>query len=289
MLMKPTSTKLQLKLKYHLERSQKLSLKKYVLIFTLIASSAFSFAQKANEIEPLITDRPDQTESPNAMPKGFLQVETGAYYESFKDNNIKTEDFTFNTTLVRYGLLDNLELRLGWDFVEGKTKVNGNALANVSSGFNPLLLGVKTSIAKENGYFPEIGLLGHIYLPFSASTDYKPKTTGVDFRFAFAHTISENSSLSYNLGAAWGNDSPEAAYVYTMAFGQNITDNLGAYAELYGDIPENSKANHFWDAGLTYLINNNLQLDATVGSSITKGQDILLSAGVCFRIPSNQN
>lgn len=178
MLMKPTSTKLQLKLKYHLERSQKLSLKKYVLMFTLIASSAFSFAQKANEIEPLITDRPDQTESPNAMPKGFLQVETGAYYESFKDNNIKTEDFTFNTTLVRYGLLDNLELRLGWDFVEGKTKVNGNALANVSSGFNPLLLGVKTSIAKENGYFPEIGLLGHIYLPFSASTDLNQKPQG---------------------------------------------------------------------------------------------------------------
>ncbi|WOD44791.1 transporter [Hwangdonia lutea] len=252
-------------------------------------ASTFLWAQEKKELAPLITDRPDQTESPNVVPKRFLQVETGTSYESFKTNNIKTEDFTFNTTLVRYGLLDNLELRLGWDFVEGKTKINGNTLNNISSGFNPLLLGVKTSIAKENGCFPEIGLLGHLYLPFTASTDYKPETTGVDFRLAFAHTLSENTSLSYNLGAAWGNDSPEASYVYTIAFGQSITNKLGAYAELYGDLPENSKANHLWDAGLTYLINNNVQLDATVGSSITKGQDILISAGVSFRIPSNQN
>ncbi|MCL6293646.1 transporter [Jejuia spongiicola] len=259
------------------------------LCLTLLVGSLSTFAQDENTLGTLITDRPDATESPNTMPKGFLQVETGAFYESFEENNIKTEDFTFNTTLVRYGLLDNLELRLGWDFVEGKNKFNGNTIDNVSSGFNPLLLGVKTSIAKENGCFPEIGLLGHLYLPFTASTDYKPETTGVDFRFAFAHTLSENSSLSYNIGAAWGNDSPEASYVYTIAFGQSITSKLGAYAELYGDLPENNKANHLWDAGLTYLINNNVQLDATVGSSITKGQDILLSAGVSFRIPTNQN
>jgi len=239
--------------------------------------------------EPLITDRPDATESPTAMPKGFLQVETGAFYEAFEENNIKNETYTYNTTLVRYGLLNNLEVRLGWNFVEGKTRVNGNTLEDVSSGFIPLLFGFKTTIAQENGCFPEIGFLGHLYLPFTASNDYKPETTGADFRFAFAHTLSENSTLSYNLGAAWGDDSSEASYVYTIAYGHSITDKLSAYAELYGDLPENSKSNHFWDAGLTYLISNNVQLDATVGSSITKGQDILLSAGVSFRIHKNKN
>lgn len=276
-----------------LSMSMKLSNKIFLLIITCSISSLTTFAQKdsldLNYSETLITDRPDQTESPNVVPIGFIQVETGASYEAFKDNNIKTEDFTYNTTLVRFGLLNNLEVRLGWDFLEGKTKVNGNTLNNVSSGFNPLLLGVKTGIAKENGAFPEIGLLGHIYLPFTASTDYKPDTTGVDFRFAFAHTLSENSSLSYNLGGAWGNDSPEASFVYTIAYGLSVTDKFGAYAELYGNLPENNKANHLWDAGFTYLISNNVQLDATVGTSITEGQDLLLSAGVSFRIPKKQN
>ncbi|OUR93898.1 hypothetical protein A9Q87_04085 [Flavobacteriales bacterium 34_180_T64] len=261
----------------------------YTCILGIFATSSMSIAQENAPLDALITDRPDATESPNAVPKGFLQVETGAFYESFEENSIKNETYTFNTTLVRYGLLDNLELRLGWDFVEGKTKVNGSAIDDVTSGLNPLLFGFKTSIAKENGCFPEIGFLGHLYLPFTASNDYKPETTGVDFRFAFAHTLSENSNLSYNLGAAWGDDSSEAAYVYTIAFGQGITEKLGAYAELYGDVPENSKANHFWDAGLTYLISNNVQLDATVGTSITKGQDLLISAGMSFRLPSKQN
>ena len=261
---------------------------KTTLVLLALSITTIGFAQTEAQTEPLgalITDRPDATESPTAVPKGFLQVETGALYDSFEENNVKTENFTYNTTLVRYGLLDNLELRLGWNFIEGQTTINNKKLDNVTSGFDPLLLGFKTTISDEKGAMPEIGFLGHLYLPFSASTDYRPETTGVDIRFSFAHTLSEKSSLAYNLGTAWGNDSPEAAYLYTIAYGYSITDKIGAYAELYGDFPEDNKANHLWDAGLTYLVNNNVQLDATVGSSITTGQDLLISAGVSFRIP----
>jgi len=263
-------------------------LRKNLCLF-LTGLGAFSMrAQEDDQLGTLITDRPDATESPTAMPKGFLQVETGAFYEAFEENAIKTETFAYNTTLVRYGLLNNLELRLGWDFVKGKTMVNGTTLENVTSGFNPLLFGFKTTIAQENGCFPEIGFMGHLFLPFTASTDYRPETTGADFRFSFAHTLSEKSSLAYNLGAAWGDDSSELAYIYTLAYGYSITEKFGAYAELYGDLPEDSKSNHLWDVGLTYLISNNVQLDATVGSSFTKGQDVLLSAGVSFRLPKKQ-
>lgn len=256
----------------------------YLLVMGL--GSFSTFAQDDKPLEPLITDRPDATESPTAMPKGFIQVETGAFYESFEDNGIKNENYTYNTTLVRYGLLKNFEARIGWDFVEGKTKVNGTSMDDVTSGFNPLLLGFKTTIAQENGWTPEIGFLGHLYLPLTAGSDYKPETTGVDFRFSFAHTISEKSSISYNLGAAWSGDATEASYLYTISYGYRLTNSLGIYAELYGDFPENSKANHLWDSGLTYLLSNNVQLDATIGSSFTKGQDLLLSAGVSFRIPA---
>lgn len=260
-----------------------------ILLIAIVAMNANAQEEVAEkDYGTIITDRPDQTESPNAMPKGFLQVETGAGFETFEDNNIKTEDFTLNTTLIRYGLLDNLELRLGWDFVEGKTKFNGNTLNNIASGLSPLLFGFKTEIAKEKGVFPEIGFLGHLSLPFTASTDYRPETTGVDFRFSFAHTLSEKSSLAYNLGATWGNDSPEAAYIYTLVYGYSITDKLGTYIELYGDFPEDNKANHLWNAGFTYLINDNFQLDILGGTSITEGQDLMIGAGISFRIPTKK-
>ena len=259
---------------------------KHLLLIIFLGLGLLGYSQEDEpDLGALITDRPDATESPNVIPVGYLQVETGAFYESFEDQGIKTEDLTLNTTLLRFGLLKNLELRLGWDFVEGKTKIDGNTLDNVTSGLSPLLLGIKIPVAKENGCWPEIGFLGHLYLTFSAGSDYKTENTGVDFRFSFAHTLSENSSLAYNLGAQWRDDSPEAAYIYTIAYGHSISEKFGVYFELYGDLSENSMANHYWDAGMTYLISNNVQLDATVGTSFTEGQDLLISGGASFRLP----
>ena len=255
--------------------------KQLILILFTITLSAFS-QEKKHTLGPLITDRPDATESPSTIPTGYIQIETGSFFESFEENTIKTKTYTYNTTLVRLGVLDNIELRLGWDFVENKIS-NSN---NVLSGFTPLLLGTKIAITEEKGLCPEIGFLGHLYLPFTAGQDYKPDTTSVDFRFAFAHTLSENASLSYNIGAQWTDNAPQASYVYTISYGLSLSEKIGLYTELYGDLPEHNKANHFWDAGLTYLISNNVQLDATIGSSITKGQDILLSAGLSFRLPT---
>jgi len=257
-------------------------------LFLLIIVSFVSqnlVAQNNNESTEMITDRPDATESPNTVPLKSLQIETGGFYESFEENKIKTETYGYNTTLFRYGVLKNLELRVGFNFEEIKTTVNGNELENVFSGFSPLLLGAKVAITEEKGLLPQIGVLGHLMLPFLAANDFHPETTGIDFRFSFAYTLSEKSSIGYNLGAQWGNDSSETAYIYTLSYGYSISNSVGVYTEIYGDLPEDSRANHYWDAGLTYSIKNNLQVDATVGSSITKGQDIFLSVGVSYRAP----
>ena len=260
------------------------TIKQLFIVGFLLVSSLIA-GQEKEDLGALVTDRPDATEAPSVIPKNYIQIETGAFYESFEDNNFKTEDFTYNTTLIRYGLLDNLELRLGWDLTDSKQIFN-NIETNQISSLSPLLLGIKIAIIEEKGVLPEIGFIGHLNLPFTVKELIKPQTTGVDFRFSFAHTLNKRTSFSYNLGAAWEGDSPEANYLYTMAYGYSITNKFGMYAELYGDFPENNKANHLWDAGVTYLISNNVQFDATVGSSITSGQDILLSAGVSFRLPN---
>lgn len=262
--------------------------KKQYLFLVLLFLSIISHAQENNSLGALITDRPDATEASSTVGKGILQIETGGLYESFENNNIKSENYTFNTTLVRFGILGNMELRLGWDFVESSTKINGNKLNNITSGFSPLLLGVKIDIAEEKNAWPEIAFIGNIFPLFSASQDYRPESTAVDFRFSMSHTLSEKSSLGYNLGGEWGKDSPEAAAIYTVAYGYSITEKFGMYAELYGDFPEDNKANHYWDAGLTYLVSNNLQLDLYTGTSITKGQDILFGLGLSYRILKNK-
>ena len=254
------------------------------ITITLFMTQVFLpiFAQQ--ERPELITDRPDATEAPSVVVRGALQIESGALFTSFEDDVLQTNTTTYNTTLLRFGLLENLELRLGWNFVEQRNKLSTAQEEFIQSGLSPLLLGMKVNISQEKGWLPTIGLIGHLFLPFTASDDFKPQNTSVDFRFAFDHTLSDSSSIAYNLGAQWEADTPGAAYIYTLAYGYSLTDSFGLYAELYGDIPENNSANHYWDAGLTYLLLPNLQLDATVGTSITEGQDILVSAGFSYRI-----
>lgn len=252
-----------------------------ITLFTMLVFLPI-FAQQ--ERPELITDRPDATESPSVVVRGALQIESGALFTSFEDDVLQTNTTTYNTTLLRFGLLENLELRLGWDFVEQRNKLSTAQEEVIQNGLSPLLLGMKVNITQEKGWLPTIGLIGHLFLPFTASDDFKPQNTSVDFRFAFDHTLSDSSSIAYNLGAQWEADTPGAAYIYTLAYGYSLTDSFGLYAELYGDMPENNSANHYWDAGLTYLVLPNLQLDATVGTSITEGQDILVSAGFSYRI-----
>ncbi len=265
-------------------------MKKYFTLSLLLCLSFGLLAQEDNSsldggIQDMITDRPDATESPNTVPFKMFQIETGGLYISNTDQDVKTELFNYNNTLLRYGLLKGFELRLAWAISETREKYENEVYKITGSGFAPLVLGAKVEIAEEKGLLPDIGMMVHVSLPFLASTDYKPETTGVSFRFAFAHTINEKSGISYNLGARWVDDNSEVTYIYTISYGYSITEKISAYGEVYGNFPVNDRANHSCDAGLTYLIKNNLQVDATIGTGFTGNQDLLLGAGVSYRIP----
>ncbi|MEH6406121.1 MAG: transporter [Leeuwenhoekiella sp.] len=242
------------------------------------------FSQEAAEYPALISDRPDMTESADLVFKHDLQIESGVFYEENKNESTHEKVFGYNSTLLRYGLLDNLELRVGLDFQEVQTEINGHNQKDKLSGFLPLILGAKVRVAEESGWFPKIAVLGNLFLPFTAAEDYRPETTGFDFLFAFSNTLSDKSALGYNVGAQWGDDSSEVSYIYSLSYGYSVTENISAFAEVYGSLPEDNAAGHSWDAGLTYLLNNDLQVDATIGSSFNTHQTLLLGAGVSYRL-----
>ena len=252
-----------------------------LFLFSLVAG-----AQESEVIREMVTDRPDETESPSLVPTGFLQIESGFLYEERKNDNIRDKDIVYNTSLLRYGLLGNLELRLGIEVLQTRSEANGVAWHRSKTGFSPLLMGAKIGISEEKGLLPEIGFIGHLHLPFAASEEFRPETTGVDFRFAFTHTVSTDSDLSYNFGAKWIEDASEAVYIYTLAYGYSLTERFGIYAELYGDLPEDDRSKHHWDAGLTFSLAHNLQLDAFAGSGINAPQQLWMGGGFSYRIPN---
>ena len=257
---------------------------RYILIAIFILSPLLIKAQE--KTFELITDRPDQTESSAVVPLKTLQLETGFIMETDKAGDLEIKSFAYNTTLLRFGLLKNFELRLGLDYLGEKiTDDTFNSSGSVS-GLSPLYTGFKVKIAEEEGWKPEIAFLGGLILPFTATNDFRPEYSAVNIDFAFSHTLSERISLGYNLGAKMDGESAEPGYFYSLALNIGLTDNFCMFTECYGLIGEKGYAEHLADAGFTYLLLPNLQFDISGGIGINdNATDNFISFGLSYRIP----
>src|SRR4051794_18600357 len=116
--------------------------------FRIVLLLSFFFSQSAlAQIEPLEADRPDQTESPSTVLKKHLQFETGIVFEKDNLESTETNSFTLPTLLVKYGVGENLELRLIVEnaFVETKDAYKQSNI----KGISPIEAGLKLHICEE--------------------------------------------------------------------------------------------------------------------------------------------
>lgn len=270
------------------------------LLLTFLTSAPYATAQE--EPAELVTDRPDQTESPIVVPPGSVQIETGAAYTADEEDAVD-----YLSTLLRVGLTRRLELRLataGWNKVLEEDE---------SPNFGDAELGAKVRLWDENGWRPEAALLLSTSIPIGSDT-VSTNSPDPAFRFSFAHTLTERLSLGYNVGMAWETtqaaptryirlsttapqfsilerEAPEhtlAKLEYTASLGIGITDRLGAFIEVYGDTPLNAHSDtaHALDGGFTYLLRPNVQLDISGGVGLNDAaDDWFVGAGLSFRLP----
>ena len=246
-------------------------MRKTILLFYALGSLTI-----LAQTEPIQADRPDQTETPFIVLKGMFQVETGF---KFQKNDEISNSNSLPSVLWKYGVNENFELRLITEFVS--EKINDEK----SSGFTPILVGIKIKLCEEKGIFPKTSFIGHIGLPNTASSKYKTDYVAPEFRFTMQHTLSDKLSLGYNLGCEWDGMTPETSFVYTVTTGYSINNMISCYLELFGFATEKDKANHNFDVGFTYLINNNFLVDLSSGVGITdNAPDHYLALGCSFRI-----
>jgi hypothetical protein len=254
--------------------------------------------QLPTEISSIATDRPDQTECPFLVPVKMFQIETGYSVEYDKDKSTKTKNYTYNTTLIKYGVSKQWEFRLIAEYLGAASSYkNGNdKTVNRVKGMNSLSVGTKIFICEERGIIPKTSLLAHLELPYFGSPMFKVKHLAPRFRFSMQHTITERISFSYNVGGEWDGNSQDATIIYTASLGMGLVRNLNMFVEAYGFMTENSNKqdafsgsftnDHRLDGGLTYLLKSNLQLDVSGGIGISKvSPDSFLSCGLSWRFP----
>lgn len=232
--------------------------------------------KQTEKIKPLAADRPDQTETPAIVPVGMFQMENGFIYENITAGE---SSVVSPTILFKYGVSENLELRLITEYTTDK-------IADEKiSGLHPVLVGFKVNLAEEKGIIPQTSFIGHLLIPDLASKNFKADYYATEFRFTMQHTLSDKISLGYNLGAEWDGVTPQATFVYTLTSGYAFTEKFGGFIEVYGFAPQEDKPDHRFDGGMTYLISNDFMVDLSGGFGITENApDYFLSAGFSFRL-----
>lgn len=242
----------------------------------------------------LVTDRPDQTESALVVPRGSVQIETGWLRIEDEDGRFEIETEELLGTLVRVGLSDRVELRLGWaGDVEEEVELDGQRLGEIS-GVGDAEIGTKIHLATERGRRPEVALLAAVGLPVGedeiTSDRFDPA-----FRVSLAHTLSDRISFGYNLGMAWesaetlpGVRETFSFFQYTAAMGFGLSERWGAFVEVFGDLPVDAPggAANSVDGGFTFLVRDNFQLDVSAGAGLSdSAPDRFLGLGLSVRLP----
>lgn len=243
----------------------------YTPVFLLLLNSKVS----GQDLDPLQTDRPDQTECPFTVAPKHFQMEIGGVY--VKDKEVKTGSKEFGS-LLKFGLSDKTEFRFIFESVVPNDETNRLLI-------QPVTIGFKTKLFEEKGLRPVISFIGHLSLPKSGSGEVSADYFAPAFRFTLQHSLSDKFTLSYNLGLEWDGIAPESEFIYTCTLGYSISDHFSSYAEVFGFVPEKGMNKHMADAGIAYLINNNLQLDLSGGIGINQyATENYISLGFSFRI-----
>jgi len=254
----------------------------YSIILFFLSCSAL--AQPA-AIPALVTDRPDQTESASLVPKGYFQVETGFVLEGDKIENFHEQNLGMFTTLLRYGINQNFELRLGSAYLQTTQKTDGTKTCE-ASGLAPLFLGMKFKMFAENGVVPKMAFLITTEFPNTGAKEFSPGYLSTDVRFNAEYSLTERLGVGANFGVKWDGEQAKPEGLYSLVFGLGVSDKLSVFIESYGFLPQDEIPDHRMDAGFTFLLGDNLQLDASGGFGLSDvSPDYFINAGLSWRIP----
>lgn len=242
--------------------------------------------------EPLVTDRPDFTESTDAVPAGHLQIESGYTFTYDRESSDRVRDHTAPELLMRIGVVENFELRIGWDGYswtdnqfEGRTRGDRRVTRDDwTQGANDLALGIKYKFLEQDGPIPHFGVIAGLTVP-SGSAGVSAGDVEPEAVLLWAYDVTESFAVAGNVGLAVPTDEGDRFFQTSasLSLAVALTERVGVYVEYFGFYPntEDSDAAHSVNGGLTYLINRNFQIDCRVGAGLNEEADDFF-AGVGF-------
>jgi hypothetical protein len=234
----------------------------------------FGDAEFTQEME---TDRPDFTEGALTISPGHFQIEGGYGFVYNDDEGTTSKEHVLPQLLLRVGLFEELELRLGWAGYVHKEEQSGES-ETTQQGGSDVSVGIKHRLYSQGDYTPEISFIAEMRLPSGAnavtSDDVEP-----ELKLIWAYEMNSDWSMAGNINFASPVEDDERSFETASSFtlAHSLTDRLGAYAEYFGFYPNSeapeSTSTHYINGGFTLGVSDSLQFDALLGFGLNSEAD----------------
>jgi hypothetical protein len=241
---------------------------------------------------PLVTDRPDQTESALVVAPGHVQFEIGWTLEQEELAAVRERGTAVPQVKARLGLTPRLEGRLGFVGWQ-RREITGPLGVTSANGMGDVDVGFKYQAVAGRGSIPDAALIGTLSLPTGDAGFGSPRADPTVL-LAFASGLTDRLGLGYNVGASWttetgaGGRASVLELLYTVSLGIGLTHRAGAFLEAFGSVAaeRTRPSRRSVDGGFTYRVRDNLQLDVSGGVGLNRdAADWFLGAGVAVRLP----
>lgn len=251
----------------------------------LVVAAILSFPLPgfAQEEDPMVTDRPDFTESAVTVAPGRFQFELGYTF-----TRKGTEDrHDFGELLARLGILPWLEGRLGLNSLALVT-----APSTESSGLQDMTVSFKALLfrkpAGSSAAVPQVALLVGTDLP-TGNDGFGEGEMQPGAKLAFDFGLSERFGLASNVGWAYlvSDGSRFHQGVGSVTLGYAVSGPLSVYTEWYGFFPENRAggSRHYVDGGVAWSLGPDTRIDWRIGAGLQEsGPNWYTGAGLSFRL-----
>lgn len=237
-------------------------------------ASLISIVAMAQEVE-FTADRPGASTGPGVVGRNVFQWEQGIGY----DGDGGKGAFTFSSTLLRYGLFDGMELRLGGDALIHHDGIKW------SPAFTGLTVGTKIRCFEGRGAIPAISLMANLAIPGTGNKEFVVDNVAPSLYLLFDNPVNDWFSIGYNVGAEWDGYQPIPSAFVALCFGFSITERLGCFAESFNYFSRIGNT-YGVDFGFNYMVHKRVQLDfaANINDLTCPAQSWALSCGVAWQI-----
>lgn len=259
----------------------------------VVLSTTAALAQQQTTTEPdlINADRPGIADGSTVVGPKTFQIETGIQAE-FRRNTDSREHTFFIPTLLRFGIDSHWEVRVEGNTYTRVTSFDSTSTTDQTSGFAPLSLGFKYHIYDDHQI--SLGTIVRIF-PTWGSKELRTQHATGDIRLAADWNFAPRLKLSLNpnIGVARYEDDQGQLFtagLFAATLNWNPTKKLNPFIDLGMQWPEvkNGQTSAILDGGLAYIIGENLQLDAGVGTRVhgATGPQPFIEFGISWRARS---